>query len=183
MLLSNFISVIQKYKGEFQFSLNDEPYVLTSMRPKVVNKDAKAVIFSLHKNYTFTNMESFNRYCMHNLCNALDCELLFEIDGELYDFTSAFISEFFMSSNLAFNLKKYTLEEDTTKEVDYLTLHKLSSHARAFGIGHLGYDFNNAKIIVNINGVAHQLKPEDIHFTVDEVKGKEADYSIIMNIK
>ena len=68
-------------------------------------------------------------------------------------------------------------------DADYLTLSMLSEHASGFGISYCGYDFNNAPIIAKINGVAVDLKPEDIHFTIDETKSGDTHYNVVLDVK
>lgn len=66
---------------------------------------------------------------------------------------------------------------------DYLTINTISEHAIGFGISYCGYDFNDAPIIVKVNGVAVDLKPEDVHFTIDETKGGDTHYNVVLDIK
>lgn len=66
---------------------------------------------------------------------------------------------------------------------DYSTINTISEHARAFGINYCGYDFNDAQIIAKVNGVAVDLKPEDIHFIIDETKGGDTHYNVVLDIK
>ena len=66
---------------------------------------------------------------------------------------------------------------------DYLTLNTISEHASAFGISYCRYDFNDAQIIAKVNGVVVDLKPEDIHFIIDETKGGDTHYNVVLDIK
>lgn len=80
----------------------------------------------------------------------------------------------------------YTGELNTVNPLiceDYLTLNTISEHAIGFGISYCGYDFNDAPIIVKVNGVAVELKSEDVHFTIDETKGGDTHYNVVLDIK
>lgn len=66
---------------------------------------------------------------------------------------------------------------------DYLTLNMISEHASGFGINYCGYDFNDAQIITKVNGVVVDLKPENIHFTIDEAKNGDTHYNVVLDIK
>lgn len=178
MKLFSFIQMMQCHTGGMQFKLNDEAYVLSSIKPKVVNDITEAIILELHNGYGFTSIKDFNQYYINNLKGNFCYELLFEIDSELYDFSEISIKEFPTSNNLACVLKKYE-----PKVADYTTLQALSNYARVVGMGYLNYDLSRAKLIINVDGVAHQLKPEDVHFTTDEYKGKAIDYNVVLDVK
>lgn len=178
MKLFNFVEMIQCRKGGMQFRLNDKTYVLNSIKPAVVNNTAEVIILGLHEDYDFTSMKDFSQYCINNLKENLCYELFFEIDDKLYDFSEIPIREFFMSSNLAFILKDYT-----PKVEDYATLRELLGYARTLGVASFGYDFGNAKIIINVDGVAHQLKFKDVHLFGKSCIDKEDDYSVVLDVK
>ena len=178
MKLFDFVGMIQYRKGGMQFRLNDKTYVLNSIRPIMLNNTAEVIILGLHEDYDFTSMKDFSKYCINNLKENLCYELLFEIDDKLYDFSEIPIKEFFMSGNLAFTLKDYT-----PKVEDCVTLRELLSYARTLGVASIGYDFGNAKIIINVDGVAHQLKFKDVQFFGKSCIDKDDDYSIVLDVK
>lgn len=84
----------------------------------------------------------------------------------------------FVSLILNFELKEYI-----QKTTDYVTLNMIHKHAKDFGIPYCDYDFNNAPITIKVNGVAVKLKPRDVHFITDEVKGEGANYNVVLDIK
>lgn len=144
----------------------------------MVNNTAEVIILGLHDDYDFTSMKDFSQYCINNLKENFCYELLFEIDNKLYDFSEIPVREFFMSGNLAFILKDYT-----PKVADYTTLRELLAYARTSGVASIGYDFGNAKIIINVDGVAHQLKFNDVHFFGKSCMDKDDDYSVVLDVK
>ena len=178
MKLFDFVEMIQCRKGGMQFRLNDKTYVLDSIRPIVVDNTSEVIILGLHNNYDFTSMKDFSKYCINNLKENLCYELLFEIGDKLYDFSEIPIREFFMSSNLAFILKDYT-----PKAEDCVTLRELLGYARTLGVASLGYDLSSAKIIINVDGVAHKLKFKDVQFFGKSCIDKDDDYSVVLNVK
>lgn len=178
MKLFDFVGMIQCRKGGMQFRLNGKTYVLDSIKPFVVDNTNDVIILGLHEDYDFTSMKDFSKYCINNLKENLCYELLFKIDDKLYDFSEIPIKEFFMSSNLVFILKDYT-----PKVEDYATLRELLGYAKTLGIASLGYDFGNAKIIINVDGVAHKLKFKDVNFFGKSYTDKDDDYSVVLDVK
>lgn len=178
MKLFDFVEMIQFRKGGMQFILNDTTYVLNSIKPLAVNNTAEVIILELHNDYDLSSMKDFSQYCINNLKENLCYELLFEIDNKLYDFSEIPIKEFFMSGNLAFILKDYT-----PKVEDCVTLRELFGYARTSGVASLGYDISNAKIIINVDGVAHKLKFKDVQFFGKSCIDKDDDYSIVLDVK
>ena len=45
------------------------------------------------------------------------------------------------------------------------------------------FNFGNAKIIINVDGVAHQLKFNDVHFFDKSCMDKDDDYSVVLDVK
>lgn len=178
MKLFDFVEMIQFRKGGMQFRLNGKTYVLDSIKPFAVDNTAECIILGLHEDYDFTSMKDFSKYCINNLKENFCYELLFKIDDKLYDFSEIPIREFFMSGNIAFILKDYT-----PKVEDYATLRELLGYARTLGVASLGYNFGNAKIIINVDGVAHQLKFNDVHFFGKSCIDKDDDYSVVLDVK
>lgn len=178
MKLFDFVGMIQCHKGGMQFKLNDKTYVLDSIKPIVVNNTAEVIILWLHNDYDFTSMKDFSQYCINNLKENLCYELLFKVDDKLYDFSEILVKQFFMSDNLAFILKDYT-----PKTADCVTLRELLVYARILGVASTGYDFSSAKIIINVDGAAHQLKFNDVRFFDKSCIDKDDDYRVVLDVK
>lgn len=75
------------------------------------------------------------------------------------------------------------LEEYLQEIKDYVTLKMIIDNARDFGMALCNYNFLSAPIIVKVNGVAVKLKPEDVHFNIDGVKGEETNYNVVLDVK
>lgn len=143
-----------------------------------MDNTSDVIILGLHEDYDFTSMKDFSQYCINNLKENFCYELLFEIDDKLYDFSEILFREFFMSGNLAFILKDYT-----PKVEDCITLRELLVYARTLGVVSTDHDFSSARIIINVDGVTHQLKLKDVSLMDKCATDKDDDYSVVLDIK
>lgn len=161
---------------EFNFKLGDDYYDFSSLKPEILD-DEHAIIFDLHKSCKYNNVNAFKKLMLLNHRDNLNYTVILRINEKFYDLTYL-VEQPNNARYLNFELKEYI-----QKTTDYVTLNMIHKHAKDFGIPYCDYDFNNAPITIKVNGVTVKLKPRDVHFITDEVKGEGVNYNVVLDIK
>lgn len=173
MLVRDLDKFLRSKFGYLHFEKDGDYYVIPSL--KNIYCEGKNVIIMICRSNGYNDIPRLMNNIIFTRSDLQDFNVLLCDDNRLYDFPKL-------------NLKDgiYTGELNPFNPLiceDYLSLNAISEHASGFGISYCGYDFNDAPIIVKVNGVAVDLKPEDVHFTIDETKGGDTHYNVVLDVR
>lgn len=173
MLLRDLDEFLSSKWGYLRFEKDEDYYVIPSL--KSIYCEGKNVIIMICKSNGYNDIARLTNNIIFTRSELQDYNVLLCDGSRLYDFPKLEKKDGIYTGKL--NPVNPLICED------YLTLNALSEHASGFGISYCGYDFNDAPIIVKVNGVATELKPEDVHFIIDETKGGDTHYNVVLDIK